>query len=576
MMNFLRKLISPPVFEGDAEKTRTARNLNSILWITGIILGLLPGFIRLTQETGTKISSAEIVLYALTALFPILIMLNKYGWTQFASVGFILLIWTGIFINALMGSGIYSTAPTAMIIASIMAGLLIGYRFSIFITAVSIGAVWFLVSRHALGAIPIEPETPYNLARNLTIIYTLIGLTIYLTISGLREALNESTANTTKLQSSLHELNALRLKLEQNVSERTDALTRRTEQLEAIGFISRRTAEIVDTQSLLHESARLIAERFNYYHAGIFLVDENQQYLQLKAASSEGGKRMLDRMHRMAIGKQGIVGQAAATKQAKIALDTGNDPFFSPTAELPLTRSEMALPLTVRDQAIGVLDIQSSEASAFSSADIRTFQTMADQIAMAIENARLLEQTQKTLAESQAIYQQYIRQEWDKFGTAAKLIGYRYADNTVEKLQEAVDLPEISAASTGGQLITTKTRNDGKTTSAMAIPIKVRGEVVGVVDVRSSQTAREWNTDEVTIAQALADRVSLAMENARLFEDASRRAERERQVGEITDKLGASFQVEAILRTAAEEISRAIEGTEVLVQIQPVPAKDQA
>ncbi|RJP47914.1 MAG: HAMP domain-containing protein, partial [Anaerolineaceae bacterium] len=135
--------------------------------------------------------------------------------------------------------------------------------------------------------------------------------------------------------------------LERMVEERTLALTRRTSQLQAAALVARQAAAIKDTAVLLTDIVRLISDQFGYYHAGIFLLDENHEYAILQAASSDGGGRMLARGHRLQVGKQGIVGFVAAQKQPRIALDTGVDAVYFDNPDLPTTRSEAALPLIV-------------------------------------------------------------------------------------------------------------------------------------------------------------------------------------------------------------------------------------
>jgi FOG: GAF domain len=200
-------------------------------------------------------------------------------------------------------------------------------------------------------------------------------------------------------------LRELTRELEKRVGERTRQLAetslrlqeanrdlaRRTAQLEAASEVARRAAAIRDVQTLLDETVRLISQRFGFYHAGVFLVDEAGEYAVLRAASSEGGQRMLARGHRLAVGEVGIVGYVAGTGKPRIALDVGEDAVFFSNPDLPHTHSEMALPLKVGERVIGVLDVQSVEPSAFTDEDVAVLQTMADQIALAIENARLLQ-----------------------------------------------------------------------------------------------------------------------------------------------------------------------------------------
>jgi HAMP domain-containing protein/putative methionine-R-sulfoxide reductase with GAF domain len=153
--------------------------------------------------------------------------------------------------------------------------------------------------------------------------------------------------------------------LESRVSERTADLElarqvseRRAQELQSIGEISRLITSEQRQDTLLTLITRLVSEKFNFYHVGIFFLDSTGQYAVLQAANSEGGQRMLARGHRLEVGQTGIVGNVAKTGEARIALDVGADAAYIDNPDLPMTRSEMALPLTVHSEIIGVLDIQ--------------------------------------------------------------------------------------------------------------------------------------------------------------------------------------------------------------------------
>jgi signal transduction histidine kinase/putative methionine-R-sulfoxide reductase with GAF domain len=181
--------------------------------------------------------------------------------------------------------------------------------------------------------------------------------------------------------------------------DQTADLERRSVQLEAAAQVAREATAIRDVNQLLDETVRLISERFGFYHAAIFLVDEKGEYAVLRAASSEGGQQMLARVHKLRVGRVGIVGYVAGSGEPRIALDVGKDAVFFSNPDLPETRSEMALPLKVQERTIGVLDVQSTEAKAFGEEDVTVLQTMADQVAIALENARLFQAVEQELGE---------------------------------------------------------------------------------------------------------------------------------------------------------------------------------
>jgi GAF domain-containing protein len=338
-------------------------------------------------------------------------------------------------------------------------------------------------------------------------------------------------------------LNELVTGLEQRVEERTTALTRRTSQLQAAAQVARRAAAIKDTSTLLNDAVHLISGQFGFYHAGIFLLDENNEYANLQAASSEGGQRMLARGHRLQVGGQGIVGYVAAQKRSRIALDTGADAVYFNNPDLPDTHSEAALPLVVRDRVIGVLDIQSEKPQAFSAEDIETFQTLADQLALAIENSRLFNEMNVVVKQLEQSMSRRVQETWKRL-TQSKSIAYQYTPLGIQPTSR-------SSAVENGEL---------------GIPITLHNQKIGNIKVRRKDTDN-WDPREKAMLDEIAIQVGLALENARLLDDAQQRAVRERAIGEIAARIGSAHDVDAILRVTAQEIGKAIGDSEVTVHI---------
>ncbi len=344
------------------------------------------------------------------------------------------------------------------------------------------------------------------------------------------------------------ELQGLYTGLERLVAQRTADLARRTSQLEAAAYVARRAAEIRDLDTLLNETVRLISDRFGFYHAGIFLVDEAGEYAVLRAASSEGGQRMLARGHRLAVGRVGIVGTVAGTGKPRIALDVGADAVFFDNPDLPLTRSEMAVPLKVGDRVIGVLDVQSVEPEAFTDEDVAVLQTMADQIALAIENARLLEESRRALEELERLYGERAREAWQMVASS-RPAAYCYTGVDVEPLLAPVPL--------AGE-------EDGR---RLAVPIRLWGQTIGSILLRRREEQPAWSPEERRLAEEIGEQIALALENARLIAETESRAARERLLSEMTSRLTRSLDMDALLDTAVRELARLPEVAEVAVYV---------
>lgn len=166
-------------------------------------------------------------------------------------------------------------------------------------------------------------------------------------------------------------------------------LQQRSMQLLASSEVARAATQILDYQELIERCVNLIREHFGFYYAAIFLIDNAGEWAILRAATGEGGKQLLEIGHKLGVGSQSMVGWVTANNAPRIALDVGEEAIRFDNPYLPKTRAEMALPLRVRGDVIGALDVQSTSVNAFTEDDIQTIQMMADQVAIAIDNARL-------------------------------------------------------------------------------------------------------------------------------------------------------------------------------------------
>jgi GAF domain-containing protein len=275
---------------------------------------------------------------------------------------------------------------------------------------------------------------------------------------------------------------------------------------------------------------------------------------------------MLARGHRLRVGIEGIVGYVTGRGEARIALDVGEDAVHFDNPDLPETRSEMALPLKARGDTIGALDVQSQEPGAFSAEDVAVLQTLAEQVAIAISNLRLFEQAQGALKAERRAYGESSRQAWADLLRTRLEWGYRYDHQAIAPAQGDWQPEMIEAAQTG-----VPTHRDGETRGhdgvGLAMPIKVREQVIGVLNFRKDEGDGPWATAEVTLLETLVEQLGTALESARLYQDTQRRAIRERLTGEITSRMRSTLDLETILQTATDEIYQALGLDRVTVRL---------
>lgn len=335
-------------------------------------------------------------------------------------------------------------------------------------------------------------------------------------------------------------------------------LQHRALQLQTAAEVARDAAAITDPKELLERAVKLLRDRFGFYYAGIFLLDDQNEYAILQAAASEAGRIMLEQGHKLKVGEMGIVGYVAGAGEPRVASDVETDAVHLKNPLLSQTRSEMALPLKVGERIIGVLDVQSAYEDDFSEDDVLVLQTMADQLAIAIENANLHTETKQRLHQlavlhelDQAIasslrlddiYYAYARQ-------TQRLFAYEQMSITLlegENLRVSYRAGELKDVWSLGTLLPLKTSAVGRVVSQaqplirhhitadkrfsedehllaagiasmMIIPLRIKGRVLGTWNLSSSQIGA-YGPDNQEIAQSMADQLALALENALLYQ----------------------------------------------------------
>lgn len=357
--------------------------------------------------------------------------------------------------------------------------------------------------------------------------------------------------------------------LEQRVAERTVEVQKRSAQIQLASEVARDIASTTDLEKLLNQSVKLIRDRFNFYHTGIFLLDDSGEFAVLRAATGEAGRKMLVQNHKLRVGATGIVGAATGKGEPHIALDVKADPNHYKNPLLPETQAEMALPLRIGQRVIGALDVQSREPNAFSEEDVTSLQTMADQLAVAIENARLIQQLNQSVTELERAYGHYTSSAWGEIARRESgVYGFRYHNLNVQPT--SATSPEAQKALQEKRIVVESVQEpeiDGSALGAIAVPIQLRGQVIGVLNVRVQGSEVQAQTR--LLVEEAASRLALVLENARLLEEAQRQAEQEALLGQVTSRVRSSLDIDAVLQTAAKEVAFALGLSEVVVQLTP-------
>ena len=324
------------------------------------------------------------------------------------------------------------------------------------------------------------------------------------------------------------QLEDLHINLESQVEERTS-------QLKAIIDVGRIATSILEPDDLITRIANTITEEFGYYYSAIYLLDESGKWAELREATGDAGKVLMEGKQRLEIENINIIGKSILNRKAQIAHDVGESATQFNNPLLPYTRSEIALPLYIGDRILGALDVHSTKEAAFNEQDIETLQTMANQVAISLDNARLFQTTRQNLSEMRNLQKQYLREAWIDSNIPAD-----------------------------GITIAIGERNQDIEQNLIEVPIAVRDQIIGQLSLEGNETL---SNDEQTWIQEIATQTALALENARLLDESQSMALREKFVTEITSKIWASTTIDGVLQTAVRELGQILDASEATIEI---------
>jgi GAF domain-containing protein len=611
-MNRFKRFFAPPAFEGDEEKTRVARLLNAIL--VAVLLAALSALV-VTPFLFKNLLLALFVINIVLLLVLVALLIMRRGHVRFAGGLFLTGLWTAYAVLMLLSGGTTSFFAIGHVVVCMIAALVLGGRAAIAFAGLSVGAgvvMLFLDAQNLLPPPSLDTSAGpgwLNLATSLATATAVLFLAVRSIdaalnrarryagqLEGVRESLEERVvARTRELQEFASELSSRSRQLEasnrdleqarrrqeainRDLQEASARARRRAVQLQAVAEVGRAIAQIRDLDQLLPQVTELIGQHFGFYHVGIFLVDEARRYAVLRAANSPGGQAMLARNHKLEVGGQGIVGLVTFSGQPHTALDVGADAVHFSNPDLPETRSEMALPLKFGGQIMGALDVQSVEPRAFEEQDVAVLSVLADQVAIAIENARLLQQSQLALAEAEETQRRFLQQTWQAFLERRSNLQVEYTLAGVPSALE-IQLPTAKQAAAAGDPVAVsdlaeRGGEDGAARAVLAVPIKLHEQTLGVIELQEADRPRAWTEDEVALAQTVADQMAQALESARLFEETQAHAHREALTRRITDRIRDALDVDAMLQTAIEELGQALGASQVLVHLQAGSTKE--
>ena len=498
----IRGFFTAPVFEGDKEKTRSAQLLYQVIRVIWALPVLL-------VTIGIFGGRAEVVPPAIVISLGLLtlMVLGRMGRVALASTFLTAMIVLLIGYADFQNAGNIQPSTLMFAIAIIMSGLLLGRRAPLVTAILILVSHTIIVYFQMQGLIELSsaPAVGFENIIITSIMILIIGFLFQFVVSRLQSALDQARENERELQISNRELEEGRLSLEQRVAERTQSL-------ELASEVGRSVSQVHALDVMLKDAAELIRSRFDLYYVQVYLTDPSQTNLLLLSGTGKVGEELLGRSHRLPLNISSINGRAATEKKSVVISDTTTSATFRPNALLPNTRSEMAIPLLAGEKVVGVLDLQSEKANALNQEILSTFEALAGQLAIAIQNANLLAETEQARAEVEAQARRLVRANWADY-------------------QDAIHKPEETGFVFEQNKISAMAQDEAIKENSLVSAISVTGETLGNLVVEMETPGARTAELVDTIARQVAQQI----ESLRLLESAERyRAESEQASRRLT------------------------------------------
>lgn len=467
--------------------------------------------------------------------------------------------------------GLAGSGRTWLLLLPIMAFVLMNPRFGLAVGGLSILTYAFFIAAFNLGWVD-QPQVSENLTApsaminegsSFVLVTVLIALILRAFSQSWTNAMRESGVANVRVQARSQEL-----------ENTTKVLHRQTSQLRATAEVARAGSAILDPEKLSSEVTNRIQEEFSpmgVYYVGLFLLDEAGESAVLKAATGEAGQQLLEMEHRLALDQASAISWCINHQEPLIALGAEGETVRFHNPALSRTRSEIALPLRSRGHILGALSVQSVKEAAFEESDIAVLQTMADLVALSIDNARLFSKTEDALQEVQAAHQLYLAEAWREFLARRPVAQVDYVQPGVESRDEELLASARRAAMLHRRTVAIDTPASGEESSApqsaLVIPLELRGQVIGTIALHETRRQKLWNAEDIALAETVAEQVGLTIENMRLMDQTQRRVVTERIVRDISDRMQRAPDLETLMRVTAEELNRLLGGSHIYVRM---------
>ncbi len=583
MTAIFRKLFYPPAYI-EPKQAQTARILHLILMVA---LAYFP-LILLAGSRQSSLAPNDLNYIAvLILIYLITYILNLIGLVRVASYFLPLSLWIYVSLMIYLIGGIKDFGITSFIVVVLITSMLHGALVGAACLVISVLFSLFVLLLEMNGLLPppaLELSPLMKWAIEIGVFFH-VSVLMYFSINDLQRALK--TARNHEI--ALFEINREHEEIRASLEAHTSNLERHIIQLQVAAEIAREAAAVDQVDVLLDRAVNLVRDRFGFYHAGIFLMDDQGTYTVLKSATGEAGRKMLEEGYRLKVGEAGIIGYVTGTGHHRVAVDVDQDEIHLKNPYLTETRSELTLPLKVGQQTIGALDVQSQQRAAFDHDDIVILQTMADQLAVAIENSRLFESAGRRLDELSALHAvasaaAAANSEDELVENATQIIADTlYPDNFGVMIVEKGQLLYHPSYREHGHIthnpvalgegIVGKVAQDGEprrvgdvflepeyinvdpqTRAELCVPIRIGSKIIGIINAES-RLLNSFTADDQRLLLTFAEQMATGIEKIRHYEAERRRAAELEALRQASLHLTSNLELGGVLHAILEDAS---------------------
>jgi GAF domain-containing protein len=516
--------------------------------VTILRIACVLGITIIAVSFSTATNADRILFISLYFILLVITILQvKYSIRAFA---LLFMLYT-IGVNSILAWGPWLDGNVFFIAFIVLSALLFDQRVDIIAVIISVFTFVVIGALEQTGIYhfrsPNVPPTVFIDWAAYTIDFSIISIILVIAINQFKK---EFAHLAQRMQNTFQTLTNEREQLEGRVRERTDELEARTAQLRSSASVSRTIAEVQDVSELMEMTTRLTSEQFECYHAGLYLLDERKKTAFLQSASSAAGKALVGQGFRIEPDRLNLINQVVEYNRPHITSDV-DDANFVRDVNFPLTRSRLILPLTVRNNVIGILDLHSDQPQSFSTQDAEVLQTLADLVAISIDNVRLINETKNLVRQLESSTASQTNETWTKF-TSRHKPAYQYTPAGVRPV------------------FVNKKQDDA---DGLRVPLILHGQNIGNIMLKRKGAVATWSERERILVEKVADQVALALENNRLVEETKKSAFRDQVVANVSARVRETLDVESVLRTATTELRRIFDLKEAEISIGSLQAE---